>query len=76
MALDTKRMAPDRSWMSVAHQLGYFDQMHMIRDFQTLAGNTPSEVFQQSGDYQPWSLASPENPHRLPDPGQQTRVRR
>jgi hypothetical protein len=24
--------------MSVAHQLGYFDQMHMIRDFQSLAG--------------------------------------
>jgi AraC-like DNA-binding protein len=65
MALDKKRMAPDRSWMSVAHQLGYFDQMHMIRDFQSLSGSTPSEVFQQSGDYQPWSLASPESPHHL-----------
>jgi AraC-like DNA-binding protein len=65
MALDTKRLAPDRSWMSVAHQLGYFDQMHMIRDFQSLSGSTPSEVFQHSGDYQPWSLASPESPHHL-----------
>jgi hypothetical protein len=38
MALDTKRLAPERSWMSVADQLGYLDQMHLIRDFQSLAG--------------------------------------
>ncbi len=45
MALDTKRLTPDRSWMSVAHRLGYFDQMHMIRDFQSLGGNLPGEIF-------------------------------
>ncbi len=45
--------------MSVAHQLGYFDQMHMIRDFHCLSGKNPNEVFQQIGDYQPWSLALP-----------------
>ena len=33
-ALDAKRLSPSRSWLSVAHELGYFDQMHMIRDFQ------------------------------------------
>jgi AraC-like DNA-binding protein len=76
MALDTKRIAPDRSWMSVAHQLGYFDQMHMIRDFQCLAGNTPGEVYQRGGDFQPWSLASSECPCHLLDPGQLTRLRR
>jgi AraC-like DNA-binding protein len=75
-ALDTKRITPQRSWMSVAHQLGYFDQMHMIRDFQSLAGNTPSEIFERCGDYQPWSLASPESPHQFPDPGKQSRFRR
>jgi AraC-like DNA-binding protein len=66
MALDTKRLAPDRSWMSVAHQLGYFDQMHMIRDFQSLGGNLPSDIFEQIGDYQPWSLTAPERPYKFP----------
>ena len=60
-ALDAKRLSPGRSWLSVAHQLGYFDQMHMIRDFQNLGGDIPSQVIQQSGDLQPWSVA----PHQL-----------
>jgi AraC-like DNA-binding protein len=67
MALDTKRLAPGRSWMSVAHRLGYFDQMHMIRDFQSLGGNLPGEIFEQIGDYQPWSLAAPESPYSFPE---------
>jgi AraC-like DNA-binding protein len=66
-ALDTKRIAPQRSWMSVAHELGYFDQMHMVRDFRCLSGNAPSELFQQIGDYQPWSLASPSKPFHFPE---------
>src|ERR1700748_1904142 len=60
--LDTKRISPQRSWMSVAHELGYFDQMHMVHDFRCLGGNAPSDLFQQIGDYQPWSLASPSKP--------------
>jgi AraC-like DNA-binding protein len=55
-ALDTKRMAPDRSWMSVAHEFGYFDQMHLIRDFRSLGGHIPSELLQQGRDFRPWSL--------------------
>lgn len=68
MALDIKRLAPGQSWMSVAHRLGYFDQMHMIRDFQSLGGNLPGEIFEQIGDYQPWSLAAPERPYSFPSP--------
>ena len=64
-ALDTKRLAPGRSWLSVAHELGYFDQMHMIRDFQKLGGDVPSQVIEQSGDLQPWSVALPARPHRF-----------
>jgi len=60
-ALDTKRRASNQAWLKVAHQLGYFDQMHMIRDFQSLGGNAPSEIFQEIGDYQPWSLSPPAN---------------
>jgi transcriptional regulator GlxA family with amidase domain len=62
-ALDTKRLSPHRSWLSVAHELGYFDQMHMIRDFQSLGGDAPSNVLDQSGDIQPWSLG----PHHVLD---------
>ncbi len=65
-ALDIKRIAPRRSWMSVAHELGYFDQMHMVRDFQCLSGNAPSDLLQRIGDYQPWSLASPSRPYDFP----------
>src|SRR5579859_6232193 len=63
LALDVKRVAPTRSWMSVAHQLGYFDQMHMIRDFQSLGGNAPTVLLQQIGDLQPWSLGRPMTPY-------------
>ena len=66
-ALDTKRVAPAISWMSVAHQLGYFDQMHMVRDFRSLGGNLPSEILSQIGDFQPWSLAPPNNPYKYPE---------
>ena len=66
-ALDTKRVAPATSWMSVAHQLGYFDQMHMVRDFRSLGGNLPSEILSQIGDFQPWSLAPPNNPYTYPE---------
>jgi transcriptional regulator GlxA family with amidase domain len=56
-ALDAKRLFPERSWLSIAHELGYFDQMHMVRDFQRLGGDAPTNVLEQSGDLQPWSLA-------------------
>jgi hypothetical protein len=32
----------------------------MIRDFQSLGGNLPGEIFEQIGHYQPWSLAATE----------------
>lgn len=35
---------PDLSWISIAHGAGYFDQMHMIRDFKQFAGTTPSVI--------------------------------
>jgi methylphosphotriester-DNA--protein-cysteine methyltransferase len=56
-ALDAKRLSPSSSWLSVAHELGYFDQMHMIRDFQRLGGSAPNGVLEEGGDIQPWSLA-------------------
>jgi AraC-like DNA-binding protein len=55
-ALDAKRLSPSRSWLGVAHELGYFDQAHMIRDFQRLGGNAPNGVLEHGADTQPWSL--------------------
>jgi AraC-like DNA-binding protein len=55
-AFDAKRFFPQRTWLSIAHEFGYFDQMHMVRDFQILGGDAPSNLLDQSGDLQPWSL--------------------
>jgi AraC-like DNA-binding protein len=60
-ALDAKRLSPTRSWLTVAHELGYFDQMHMIRDFRRLGSSAPNGVLEQGGDIQPWSLPPYQN---------------
>jgi len=39
--------SPNISWTQIAHKAGYFDQMHMIRDFKTFAGVNPSVIEQQ-----------------------------
>lgn len=33
-----------RSWADVAHEFGYFDQMHMIHDFEAFTGQTPTQT--------------------------------
>jgi AraC-like DNA-binding protein len=32
---------PDLTWTAIAYEAGYFDQMHLIRDFKEFAGVTP-----------------------------------
>ncbi|HSN59842.1 MAG TPA: helix-turn-helix domain-containing protein, partial [Ferruginibacter sp.] len=34
----------DISWTSIAYECGYFDQMHMIRDFKEFAGVAPGII--------------------------------
>jgi AraC-like DNA-binding protein len=68
MALDAKRRAPASSWLSIAHEHGYFDQMHMVRDFQNLGGDTPGQLLHQSGDLQPWSIGLQSAANELPNP--------
>nr|WP_246410033.1 helix-turn-helix domain-containing protein [Granulicella aggregans] len=58
-ALDTKRVEPMRSWLSIAHEFGYLDQTHMVRDFRSLSGTVPGQILVQSGDLQPWSVTAP-----------------
>jgi AraC-like DNA-binding protein len=39
-----KEQQPQISWIKIAHQCGYFDQMHLIRDFHEFAGVNPSVI--------------------------------
>ena len=57
-AIDLKLMNPSRSWTSVAHELGYHDQMHLIHDFQKIAGRAPTEVIASLGDSRPQAPAA------------------
>lgn len=41
-ALDFKLRYPQKDWTSIAHKCGYFDQMHLIKDFKRFSGNAPS----------------------------------
>lgn len=54
-AVDLKRLGRN-SWLNVSHDLGYFDQMHMIRDFRLFGGDTPGRLVLPSSDFQPWSI--------------------
>ena len=38
---------PQLNWTHIAHESGYFDQMHMIRDFKIFAGVNPSVIEQE-----------------------------
>ena len=53
-ALEAKAIAPGRKWTDIAYELGYFDQMHMIRDFERFAGETPT-AFERRLDALAWS---------------------
>lgn len=46
-ALEAKARFATRSWTDVAHEFGYFDQMHMVHDFEDLTGETPSKLLTQ-----------------------------
>jgi AraC-like DNA-binding protein len=58
MALDTKLHFPSRTWLTIAHDFGYHDQMHMIRDFEGLGGASPEHVLADLGDTRPPALAA------------------
>jgi AraC-like DNA-binding protein len=57
-ALDLKVIQPHRTWLDTAYDLGYYDQMHLIHDFQKLAGNAPDRLLRVLGDMRPEALAS------------------
>lgn len=38
---------PQLSWTNITYEVGYYDQMHLIRDFKIFAGVNPSVIEQQ-----------------------------
>jgi AraC-like DNA-binding protein len=46
-ALDTKARSSTKSWTDVAHELGYYDQMHMVHEFKEFTGESPTETLCQ-----------------------------
>ncbi len=61
-ALDSKLVDPARSWLDVAHASGYYDQMHLVRDFHSLSGASPTQLVPQLGDTRPPALAGSDAP--------------
>lgn len=45
-----KENRQDLSWTSIANASGYFDQMHMIKDFKEFTGTTPSFIAREIND--------------------------
>lgn len=40
-AIDLKLKHPEMNWTSIAYEAGYFDQMHLIKDFKRFSGTAP-----------------------------------
>lgn len=40
--LQAKNKAPDKKWGSLAHEFGYYDQMHLVKEFKYFLSTTPS----------------------------------
>jgi len=43
-AYHLKETNPALSWLNIALESGYYDQMHLIHDFQTFSGYSPSDI--------------------------------
>lgn len=47
-ALDSKVRSSAKSWTDVAHESGYYDQMHMVHDFEGFTGGTPTRILREA----------------------------
>ncbi len=41
-ALSAKLTGDGKTWTAIAHEFGYYDQMHMVRDFHEFSGEAPA----------------------------------
>jgi AraC-like DNA-binding protein len=44
-AVNTKMLHPHKSWTSITYECGYFDQMHLIKEFKEFSSQTPDALF-------------------------------
>ena len=44
-AMKIKTIQPYKNWTSIAYDCGYFDQMHLIKDFKQFTGLSPMDFF-------------------------------
>jgi len=49
-AVRIKAATPEQSWTVIAHELGYYDQMHMVHDFLDLSGENPRTTLARALD--------------------------
>lgn len=47
-AFSLKLDTPQKNWTSIAQSCGYFDQMHLVREFKRFSGNAPSAFFKET----------------------------
>lgn len=47
-ALELKMYRPQLNWLDVCIQSGYYDQMHLIKDFKAFTAQTPSAFFKNT----------------------------
>jgi AraC-like DNA-binding protein len=45
LAIENKMMYPQKNWTTIAHERGYFDQAHFIRDCKEFSSMAPGELF-------------------------------
>lgn len=57
-ALDARVGSPGRSWIDIATSAGYHDQMHLVHEFQSLCGLSPTLTLEILGDSRPSALAA------------------
>lgn len=48
LALDLKTYQPDLNWLDICYRTGYYDRMHMVKDFKKFAGLSPSILFKDA----------------------------
>lgn len=56
VAYALKESGMNINWSQIAHHMGYFDQMHMIKDFKQFMGAIPKQT--QTEDYQSLKVMS------------------
>jgi AraC-like DNA-binding protein len=49
-AVKNKNAEPDKDWLSIAIDLGYYDYQHLAKDFKEFTGKTPNDFILQDKD--------------------------